>query len=388
MNKIIIVGGGAAGLFAAQAARETDAMSTIYLVCGEKILPYYRPRICEVFSGLDRNKLTVHNYQWFIENNIEIINGRVTSVMPEEKKVLFEDGSYLFYNNLILACGALGNKPELPGGGEKNTLALRFLSNIERVNNLPGPLALVGGGLLGLEAAWHLSQAGRPVIIVERGEWLLKRQLDEEAARFFLGLVEKAGVRVALHGQVENYDGQTLLLNDGRAFEAACVIFAAGITPQIKLGKALGLDLGRGIVVDEFMRTSLPNIYACGDCAELSGQVAGLWTVAMAQGQIAGNNAAGLEIPYKPEVPPYIMRAMGSNIWSYGAQSENSLVKKNSVAGKLLKLFFNEQDTLIGSILIGDISQASEIKNAIFAAINKEEAMRSIISAKLNLREE
>jgi nitrite reductase (NADH) large subunit len=205
--------------------------------------------------------------------------------------------------------------------------------------------------------------------------------LDEEAARFFLGIVEKAGVRVALSGQVENYDGHTLLLTDGRAFEAACVIFAAGITPQIKLGKSLGLTLNRAIVVDEFMRTSLPDIYACGDCAEHQGQALGLWTVSMVQGMIAGKNAAGAAAAYVPEAPPYMMKAMGSSIWSAGEKTTGSLTEKDSVAGRLVKLFFDEQDKLVGAILIGDISQSLNLKKALNAAMGREEAVNSFLGA-------
>jgi nitrite reductase (NADH) large subunit len=380
VNKLIVVGGGTAGLSAAQAARETDPAARIHLVCSEKILPYYRPRICELFSGLSADKLTVRNYQWFVDNKIEVINVRASSVDAEEKKVRFEDGSFLFYDKLVLATGAIGNKPELPGGGEKSSLALRFLADIKRVQDISGPVVIVGGGLLGLEAAWHLSKAGRPVIIIERGDWLLKRQLDEEAARFFLGIVEKAGVRVALSGQAENYDGLTLLLNDGRAFEAAYVVFAAGIKPQIKLGKSLGLKLGRAIVVDDCMRTSLPDIYACGDCAEFQGQTPGLWTISMVQGMIAGKNAAGATAAFVPETPPYIMRAMGSSIWSAGRQTANSLTVKNSVAGRLSKLFFDEQDKLAGAILIGDITQALNIKKALNAGMGKGEATQTFLS--------
>lgn len=381
MNKLIMIGGGTAGLSAAQAAREADPEARIHLVCGEKILPYYRPRICELFSGLSTEKLTVRNYQWFTDNNIEVINARAASMDAGEKKVRFEDGSFLFYDKLVLATGANGNKPELPGGGEKNTLALRFLADITRVQKLSGPVVLVGGGLLGLEAAWHLSKTGRPVTIIERGEWLLKRQLDEEAARFFLGIVENAGVRVALRGQAESYSGNTLLLNDGRAFEATCLIFAAGIAPQTKLGKSLGLTLSRGIVVDEFMATSMPDIYACGDCAEYQGQTPGLWTVSMAQGMIAGKNAAGEKNTYVPEAPPYMMKAMGSSIWSAGLQTANSLTKKSSVAGRLTKLFFDEQDKLNGAILIGDTIQALNLKKAIAAGMYKEEASNSFLGA-------
>jgi len=379
MNKLIMVGGGTAGLSAAQAAREVDPEARIHLVCGEKILPYYRPRICELFSGLTADKLTVRNYQWFMDNNIEVINARAISVDIEEKKLRFEDGSHLFYDKLVLATGATGNVPELAGGDE-NTLALRFWADIERVQRIPGPVAVVGGGLLGLEAAWHLSKAGRPVTIIERGEWLLKRQLDEEASRFFLGIVENAGARVALRGVVESYKEQQLLLDDGRVFDAACVIFAAGINPQVKLAKSIGLAVNRGVVVDGCMRASLPDIYACGDCAEYQGQVPGLWTVSMAQGMVAGKNAAGQETAYVPEAPPYMMKAMGSSIWSAGAQTENSLTEKCSSEGKLAKLFFDADEKLAGAILIGDIGPAIALKKALAAGMNKEEAQATFLS--------
>ncbi|MCL1816370.1 MAG: FAD-dependent oxidoreductase [Clostridiales bacterium] len=379
MKNIIIVGGGIAGLSAAQAAREADSQATIHLVNAEKLLPYYRPRICELFSGLDPEKLTVRPKQWFADNSIELINEKASSINAEDRKIRFADGSFLFYDKLVLATGAKGNKPELPGGGEKNSLALRFFADIQLVQNLPGPVALVGGGLLGLEAAWHLCKAGRPVIIIERGSWLLKRQLDQEAAQFFLGIVEKAGVRVALAGQSENYDGTTLLLSDGRAFEAACVIFAAGIVSEIKLAKSLGLALNRAMVVDEFMRTSQPDVYACGDCAEFMGSTAGLWTVSQAQGVVAGKNAAGEQTAYIPKTPPYVMKAMGSTIWSAGEQTAISLVKKNSVSGCFTKLFFDEQDKLVGATLIGDIKQASNLTKAIAAQTAKEEAKREFL---------
>lgn len=374
MKKIIVIGGGIAGLSTAQAAREADGEARIHLICGEETLPYYRPRICELFGGLELEKLVVRNHQWFLDNRIEVVNGWVSAVNTAEKQVKFKDGSHLAYDVLVLATGANGNLPELKGATKENTLAIRTLKDIDHVKSIPGPIAIIGGGLLGLEAAWHLSKAGRPVSIMERGDRLLARQLDEEAGRFFLNIVENAGVRVALNGSAESFDGERLLLADGRAFEAALVSFAAGIRSIITLGQAMGLAIGRAIQVDAQMQTSLAGVYACGDCAEYEGRTAGLWTVSMAQGTIAGKNAAGEAAEYKPEAPPYTMNAMGTRIWSAGVQTEDGLCVKNSAAGNFTKLFFDEAGILAGAILIGDIGQAVALKKALGENLTKAQA--------------
>lgn len=113
VQKIIVIGGGIAGLSAAQAARETDPAARIHLICGEKRLPYYRTRICEIFSGLDPDKLVVRNFQWFIDADIDVVMAFVTSVNSETRQVRFSDGSYLYYDKLIITTAAGKRFPPL-----------------------------------------------------------------------------------------------------------------------------------------------------------------------------------------------------------------------------------------------------------------------------------
>ena len=190
-QKIVIIGGGIAGISAAQSARETDSDARIHLVCGEKRLPYYRTRICEIFSGLSADKLTVRSFQWFNEKDIQVVNALVASINHKNKLVKFTDGSYLYYDNLIMATGARGNIPDCTGNDRDNVIALRFMSGVEKVKHFNGPVVIVGDGLLGLEAAWHLSRGGRSVVVIGRGKRLLSRQLDKEGSSFFLNIVEK-----------------------------------------------------------------------------------------------------------------------------------------------------------------------------------------------------
>ena len=377
-QKIVIIGGGIAGLSAAQAARETDPEAVIYLSCGEGRLPYYRPRICELFSGGDVSKLAVHNEQWFASNQIETLMLRATAINTEQRQVKFADGSHLNYDKLILATGAKGNLPEARGNDRDNVRALRFLADIEHIQAIPGPAVIVGDGLLGLEAAWHLSREGRDVTIIGRGDRLLARQLDREGSVFFLGVVENAGLHVALNGNLEYIDDQHAVLADGRAFEAGAVIFAAGIKSVYQLGQNMGLDCGRAIVVDDHMRASLPDVFAAGDCAEYQGRTIGLWTASMAQGTVAGVNAAGGDKVYVPEQPAYLMNAMGTRIWSFGnIEAEDGASCKDPAAAKFAKFFFAD-GKLVGAELIGDTQPMVKLKKMVESGAAREEALASI----------
>ncbi len=376
MNKIIVIGGGIAGLSAAQAAREQDASARVHLICGEEVLPYYRTRIYELLSATPLEKLYVRNFQWFTDKNIEVINGRVAAVDSEAKQVKMADGSYLTYDKLVIATGGRGRIPEAPGSDGNQVMAFRTVADLERMRQITGPVVLIGGGVLGLEAAWHLSREGRPVVVVERGDWLLQRQLDQEAAAFFLRITENAGVRVALKGDLAYIDETRVALKDGRAFDAALVIFAAGTEPIFTLGRAMGLACDKAIQVDDAMQTSNPDVFACGDCVELHGRVDGRWPVSMAEGAVAGKNAAGGEAAYQPQPAPYFMNSMGVAIWSQGnISTEDKHTVKDPTVNKFAKLFFDERQVLVGAILIGATDKAMQLKKAIDSAMPKQEAI-------------
>ena len=378
-EKIVIIGGGIAGLSAAQAAREANSEARIHLICGEKRLPYYRPRICEIFSGLDPEKLLVRNHQWFIDMDIEVVNGRVASIDADKRQIKFTDSSYLFYDKLILATGARGNIPDAKGKDKDWVIPLRFMEDIRKISELSGPVVIIGDGLLGLEAAWHLSRAGRSVVIVGRGGRLLSHQLDHEGSVFFLSIVENAGVRVALNGDLAAVEEDLVVLEDGRGFEAAVVVCAAGIKSLTKLARNLGAECNNGIVVDEHMQTSLPDIWAAGDCVEYQGRVYGLWTASMAQGAVAGACAAGAAQIYQPERPGYMMNAMGTKVWSYGdILAEDGASVRDIVAMHFIKLFF-AAGVLVGAEMIGDTSRMLAVKKAVDNAMPKAEAIKEFL---------
>ena len=376
-RRIVVVGGGIAGLSAAQAARETDPQARIYLVCGEGCLPYYRLRIFERFSGMPEQKLYVRQVPWYIDQGIEVVYCKAVSVNNESRQVHLADGSYLLYDRLIIASGGACRIPMVPGHDSRHALSLRTLNDIECLRKLTGPTVIIGGGLLGVEAAWHLAREGRPVVLIDRNKRQLHRQLDRESAIFFLSIVEYSGVRVALNGQLDHIGKERVMLKDGRGFPATTVVFASGMVPQYQLAKSAGLSVEKGIVVDAQMRTNREAIFACGDCAQYQGQVAGRWVAAMAQGKVAGAVAAGGEALYQPEPIPYQMQAMGRLVSSYGdINQSNAYTVKDPSKGKLTKLFFDATDKLVGAILIGETDQATlPLKKALANASTKEEAL-------------
>ncbi|MCR4963085.1 MAG: FAD-dependent oxidoreductase [Firmicutes bacterium] len=376
-KRIIVIGGGIAGLSAVQAAREKDGEARIHLICGEKTVPYYRTKIYDLLGETPLDKLFVRNYQWFIDKNIQVINGRVTAIDRENKQIQLADGSNLAYDALVIATGGQGRHPALPGSDQERVTTFRTAADVRRLRESPGPAVIIGGGVLGLEAAWHLSLKGRPVTVIERGDWLLQRQLDPEAAAFFLRIAESAGIGIALRGDVSYIDEKNVVLTDSRAFEAAAVIFAAGTEPVTGLAQNAGLACAKGVVVDEHMATDDPGVFACGDCAEFQGRLEGRWPVSMAQGAVAGENAAGGSAVYRPQPAPYFINAMGVNIWSQGnINGEDAFSCRETAAKNFAKLFFSPEQTLQGAILIGSTAKAMELKKAIDQHMAKAEAIK------------
>ena len=374
-QRIVIIGGGIAGVSAAQAARETDPKARIFLVCDEAELPYYRTRILEWINGADPEKLRLRSDLWYIDMGIQVVRARATAVAAENRQVRFSDGSYLYYDRLILTTGASAILPEtvyaqLPGVGP-----LRNVEDVRRVMSYTGPTVVVGDGLLAVEAAWQLSRAGRDVTILGRGRRLLAQHLDKEGSAFLLRVVELLGIHVALQGELSALEDGRAYLADGRAFAADSVVFASGIRSNGKMGQSAGASLNRGILVDRQMRTTVDQVWAAGDCAELEGEVAGLWTVAMEQGAVAGTNAAGGYRVYTPKPHAYTMQAMGIVLLSYGALDRaDCLSVVNSQKPGFGKMFF-ESGQLVGAEMIGPDLPLLQVRKAVDSRLPREEAL-------------
>ena len=274
---------------------------------------------------------------------------------------------------MILATGSKSTLPDVMGLSSDHVVALRTLADAERLKRFPGPVSVIGDGWMAVETAWHLALEGREVSLIGKNDQLIKSVLDKEAGVFLLRLAEDVGVRIALSGELLRIDPDQVLLKDGRVFDAALTVIAAGSRCETRLATQLALDCGRGIRVNEQMQTSDPRIFAAGDCVEYNGKVSGRWQEAVRQGKVAGCNAAGGAQHYLPEEMPYVMNAMGVQVFALGTIGEDSIRQRRLNPPAYAKLFFQEEQ-LCGAQTIGLPAAVIKLEKALAERLPKQKA--------------
>lgn len=359
---ILIIGAGIAGLSAAEAARKTDADCRITLLSEDSHPPYYRQRLCEVLDDpANESKLYLHPDDWYADQGFDLrLNTVVRAVDTKQKHVELIDGSRIAYDALIIASGSASFVPpmqgaDLPGVETLWTMqdALRIAERIPQVTRS----IVIGGGLLGLEAAYALHKRGLDSLILERLPRLMMRQLDERSAQLFTAQVEKSGTSVTTDAYVKEIYADPLgkaagvTLQDGTQFPADLIFISAGVKARLEFLEGSGIKCDRHIKVDEYLRTNVPDVYA------------------------AGANAAGANAPYDMPVPPYMIKTMGTQIASAGTIEENTLSKEaleqlhadimvnNRDFQYAKKLYVG--DTLSGFILMGDTKAFSSLNKSL-----------------------
>jgi len=370
----VIVGSGLAGTIAAKTLRELDPGVGIE-VFGEERDPYYpRPNLIEYLAGrLPREKLFAFPEGWADKQRIVIRPGAtVVRISPEEKTIATSDGSVAPYDVLLLATGARPSKPSVAGADKKGVFVLRtideaeaLLAHLERNRRT----AVLGGGLLGLEIARAIRGRGAEVQVIEFFERLLPRQLDPAAAAILKAQIERSGISVRLGAVAREILGQDtvrgLRFESGEDVEADGVVIAAGIGPETGLARDAGLKVGRGIIVDNGLRTSSPGIFAAGDAAEHAGRIYGIIPAAFEQARAAAHNMLGLDMPYAGTLPSNTLKVAGLFVTSAGnvlgeGPGFESVVRAVPEAGLYKKIVLQE-GRAAGAIWMGTKKGAAEV---------------------------
>ena len=233
-----------------------------------------------------------------------------------------------------------------------------------------GQTVVIGGGVLGLEAAWELKKAGCQVTVLEAAPVLMGRQLDEGAAAMLGSIAESVGIKVRTGVKIDRIEGQervtAVRLADGEEIAANLVLISCGVRANAELAEQMGLKVSRAVAVNEKMQTSEKDIYACGDCVEFEGENAALWAEASEQGKVAGANAAGECVEYQKVQMPLSFNGMNTSLYAIGdnGRNKNLLYKTLEICDRSKKQYeklYFLNGKLCGVILIGNVSKMAKL---------------------------
>ena len=311
MRRYVIVGNGVAGVTAAQSIVRADPTAEVHIF-GAEPYPYYRrPRLWEFIAGeVEQDALYFRPREWYAERGIHVHLGvRATSLDPSAHCLTLSDGSIAEYDRLLLATGGRPFVPPFEGTDREGVFTLRTLDDALAMKTYALDVrraAVIGGGLLGLETARALRSAGLEVTVIEFAPYLLPRQLDAEGAQVLQALLEAQGLLFLTNAATEAIlgDGHArgVRLKDGRVVDGELVLISTGIRSRLELAREAGLEVNRGVVVDEQLRSSAADVYAAGDAAEFKGRVYGIIPAAIEQAQVAAANMVA--DPSPPLSPP------------------------------------------------------------------------------------
>ncbi len=375
IRRIIVLGGGIAGLTAVSEARRQSLRAEITLVSREQVLPYYRLNLTRLLAGdIAEEELQIQSQQWFEEQCIEFISADATNIDRERRLVCLRDGRTLAYDRLILANGAHPFIPPFPGATRDGVCVLRTIVDARTIMLRLNPgirVVCIGGGLLGLETAGALVRQGASVSVIEGFSSLLPRQLPPRAGNMLQNRLEAQGMTVQCGETVKELVGDEsvrgVLLESGRLLPADLVVVTAGVRPNSYLARQAGLTVHRGIVVDDRMISSDPAILAAGDVSEHRGTLYGIWPAGYAQGVVAGCIAAGGKAAFTGLAPSTRIKVLDVDLFSCGQihpEDASTSVHQHEGDG-IFQSIFCRDGQLVGAVLYGNTTDAGWLKDVI-----------------------
>jgi nitrite reductase (NADH) large subunit len=377
MTTYLIIGNGVAGNAAAETIRKHDPKGKIAVFSRESQPFYYVPALPEYLAG-DKaaDQIIIHPQSWYDQHRIDLyLDTRVSKIDPAQKFVETDQGERFPFDKLLLATGGNSFVPPIKGADSAGVFTLRTLADADRIKQAAAgakTAVLIGGGLLGLEAGNGLRKMGLKVTVVEFFPRLLPRQMDVAGAAILARQMEDLGFTFNLGAKTQEIvpgpDGLQVNLESGEKIKGGLVLISAGVRPDLSLAQALGLDIDKGVKVDDAMQTSRDGIYAAGDLIEHRGRFYGIWPAAMAQGAVAGAAMAGQTAKYEGTLPSNVLKVVGIDLVAAGdidADEKLTAAVHTDAAKKAYRKLVIQDNLLVGAILLGDIRGSAEIQAAI-----------------------
>lgn len=377
-ERLVVIGNGMAGVRTVEEILEREPERYEITIIGNEEYPNYN-RI--MLSNVLQKKMTVeeiitNSLEWYQENQIFLINNDpAVGVDTELKTVTTESGETVPYDKLILATGSHPFILPIPGADKAGVVAFRTINDTAEMLAAAAKYkkaVVIGGGLLGLEAAKGLQEQGMDVTVVHLAKWLMETQLDEKAGKLLQAELEDQGLKFLMEHSTQEILGDQrvtgMRFSNDTEIETDLIVMSIGIRPAVELAREIGLAVNRGIVVDDYMATSLPDIYGVGECVEHNGTCYGLVAPLFEQGKVLAD-----VLTDQPEVKPYqgsktftSLKVSGADLYSAGnilnTEGMDSIEAFDSASRKYKKIFLKD-GKIQGIVLYGDTDDGSRYYN-------------------------
>jgi nitrite reductase (NADH) large subunit len=363
---LVIVGNGmAAARFCEELVERACGRYAIAVIGEEPRLAYNRVLLSSLLADeVSAADVELRPARWWRDRGVTVLYGQpATAIDPAIRRVRLANGASIPYSKLVIATGSLPIRLTAPGMDLRGVRVFRDFADVADLRRAAGGAraVVIGGGLLGLEAAYGLAKGGAKVTLVHLMDRLMERQLDARSADMLAREVEARGVEVLLGAETTKVEGirrvEGVRLADGRVIEADLLVVAVGVRPNTALARAAGIDVDRGIIVDDGLQTSVADIHAIGECAEHRGQCYGLVEPAHEQARVLARRLAGVDAHYRGSVLATNLKVSGVRVFSagdfLGAAGTESIVLSDPGLKTYKKLVI-ANDRLVGAVLFGD----------------------------------
>jgi len=368
---LVIIGNGmAAARLVEELAKRALGRHAIAVIGEEPRLAYNRVLLSSVLAGeSEMADIELKPADWWRDRGVTLLFGRkARSVDLAKKRVTLESGESIFYSKLVFATGSRALRLPLPGAELRGVCVFRDGADVDALKRMAAQrerIVVIGGGLLGLEAAYGLGKCGAKVTLVHVADRLMERQLDAPAAALLKQLIESKGIETLLEANtiriLGDGDVRGVELADGRRIAAEGVVLAAGIAPNSELARDAGIETQKGIVVDDHMTTNIDDVFALGECAQHRGVCYGLVEPAYEQARVLAARLSGESDVYEGSVVSTNLKVSGVSVFSAGdflGRDGGETISWRDLGLGLYKKLVIESGRLRGAVLVGDASAA------------------------------
>ncbi|MFX0057973.1 MAG: NAD(P)/FAD-dependent oxidoreductase [Candidatus Heimdallarchaeota archaeon] len=406
MTRYVIIGGGPAGATAALEIRKLDQSGDILIISDEDYQFYKRSKIINLISAsCTEDELFLKGKTVYDENNIKFIKGYIKKVIPEKNQIVLENGTLFNYDYLLIASG--GSPIMLPWKGV-DLEGIHTLYNLEDAKKVAEQVCdakrvvIIGGGSIAMKAIQNFKKVGLDISIIEKASHLWPIGFDRKVARILEKKIKENGIKIYLNEEVVEFRGEnnkliSVVLKSGRQIVADLAVVTIGMRPNIEFLEDSGIKVDKGVLVDMYMKTNFPNIFAAGDVAQIydplyeTQTLHPTWGNAKRQGKIAAKNMVVGNVEYKGTIPIQTIKIFGFTAIAVGITHSKKNFDEISLVSferEMTRKFVLKNNHLIGVLVLGkDINKKALkpiLKKAVFDQVILQDLRNLLLEEDIN----